>query len=129
MSGEDALDRRHAVHLHEFLRRKPLAKGFFERKNQIEMRYRIPSRGILHGSLFVQGGGDGVHDRWDNRLVESLRASLGSGYRIRYPEMPNEADPAYSAWSRALQAELAACRPPISLHACRATLAPWHRNG
>lgn len=66
------------------------------------------SRASMRSVLFVQGGGDGVHDRWDNRLVESLRDSLGSGYRIRYPEMPNEADPAYSAWSRALQAELAA---------------------
>ena len=27
--------------------------------------------------LFVQGGGEGVHDAWDNRLVDSLGGELG----------------------------------------------------
>jgi predicted alpha/beta hydrolase family esterase len=58
--------------------------------------------------LFVQGGGEGVHDRWDNRLVDSLRSELGSDYEIRYPVMPNEADPKYAAWKAALERELAA---------------------
>jgi predicted alpha/beta hydrolase family esterase len=58
--------------------------------------------------LFVQGGGEGVHDQWDNHLVDSLRGELGSAYEIRYPTMPNEADPQYSAWRVALQSELAA---------------------
>jgi predicted alpha/beta hydrolase family esterase len=57
--------------------------------------------------LFVQGGGEGVHDRWDNRLVESLAGDLGPGFEVRYPRMPNEADPGYPAWKAALGAELA----------------------
>lgn len=61
--------------------------------------------------LFVQGGGEGVHDQWDNHLVDSLRRELGSGYEIRYPVMPNEADPNYASWKRALQTELAALEP------------------
>jgi predicted alpha/beta hydrolase family esterase len=58
--------------------------------------------------LFVQGGGEGVHDQWDNHLVDSLRRELGPGYEIHYPVMPNEADPKYAAWKRALERELAA---------------------
>lgn len=61
--------------------------------------------------LFVQGGGEGVHDQWDNQLVDSLRAELGPAYEIRYPVMPNEADPNYAAWKRALQMELAGLEP------------------
>jgi predicted alpha/beta hydrolase family esterase len=58
--------------------------------------------------LFVQGGGEGVHDRWDNQLVDSLGRELGPGYEIRYPAMPNEDDPRYAAWKKALEPELAA---------------------
>jgi predicted alpha/beta hydrolase family esterase len=61
--------------------------------------------------LFVQGGGEGVHDQWDNHLVDSLRGELGPAYEIRYPVMPNEADPKYAAWRPAIQAELAALAP------------------
>ena len=61
--------------------------------------------------LFVQGGGEGVHDRWDDKLVDSLREELGPAYEIRYPVMPNEADPQYSAWKPVLQRELAALAP------------------
>jgi len=58
--------------------------------------------------LFVQGGGAGTHDAWDNKLVESLRKELGPGYEIHYPVMPNEADPSYAAWKAALEREIAA---------------------
>ena len=58
--------------------------------------------------LFVQGGGDGTHDGWDNKLVESLSKELGPGYEIHYPVMPNEADPSYAAWKAALEREIAA---------------------
>ena len=61
--------------------------------------------------LFVQGGGAGVHDQWDNHLVDSLRSELGPGYEIRYPVMPDEADPQYAAWKLTLQRELAALEP------------------
>ena len=56
--------------------------------------------------LFIQGGGAGVHDEWDNRLVASLEKELGAGYEIRYPRMPNEADPNYAAWKSALEKEI-----------------------
>jgi len=43
--------------------------------------------------LFIQGGGAGVHDEFDNELVESLARELGPAYEISYPRMPDEADP------------------------------------
>lgn len=57
--------------------------------------------------LFVQGGGEGTHDAWDSKLVESLQRELGAEYYIRYPIMPNEADPRYAAWRAALEHEFA----------------------
>ncbi len=56
--------------------------------------------------LFVQGGGKGVHDSWDNKLVASLRNALGRRYTIRYPRMPNEAHPDPAAWKKAIDREL-----------------------
>jgi predicted alpha/beta hydrolase family esterase len=57
--------------------------------------------------LFIQGGGAGAHDEWDNKLVDSLRRELGPGYEVRYPRMPNEADPSYTSWKTALAVEIA----------------------
>jgi predicted alpha/beta hydrolase family esterase len=57
--------------------------------------------------LFVQGGGAGTHDEWDEKLVESLSHELGPNFEIRYPRMPNEDDPAYAAWKATLEKELA----------------------
>jgi pimeloyl-ACP methyl ester carboxylesterase len=57
--------------------------------------------------LFVQGGGAGVHDGWDDKLVASLRQRLGDSYELRYPRMPDEDDPGYAAWSATLRRELA----------------------
>jgi predicted alpha/beta hydrolase family esterase len=54
-----------------------------------------------------RAGGEGTHDAWDNKLVDSLQRGLGAEYRIRYPTMPNEADPRYAAWRAALERELA----------------------
>jgi len=56
--------------------------------------------------LFVQGGGPDVHDRWDNKLVDSLKKELGPNYEVRYPRMPDEADPHYAIWKPVLEAEL-----------------------
>jgi predicted alpha/beta hydrolase family esterase len=56
--------------------------------------------------LFIQGGGEGTHDEWDNKLVDSLLRELRPGYDIRYPLMPNESDPCYARWRDAIQAEL-----------------------
>src|SRR5690242_16376533 len=60
--------------------------------------------------LFVQGGGEGVHATWDRKLVESLRRELGPRYDVRYPRMPNEADPELRTWRPVLERELAALR-------------------
>jgi predicted alpha/beta hydrolase family esterase len=59
-----------------------------------------------HQVLFVRGGGaEGAHDEWDNKLVESLERELGPSYQIRYPQMPNEADPKYARWKAVLKKE------------------------
>jgi predicted alpha/beta hydrolase family esterase len=60
--------------------------------------------------LFVQGAGRDVHEEWDNRLVESLGRELGPHYEIRYPRMPNEADPKLATWQPALEKEFASLR-------------------
>jgi predicted alpha/beta hydrolase family esterase len=57
--------------------------------------------------LFIQGGGTGVHDEWDNKLVDSLRHELGPDYDVRYPRMPKEGDPSYDLWKAALAEEIA----------------------
>jgi predicted alpha/beta hydrolase family esterase len=56
--------------------------------------------------LFIQGGGAGVHDEWDAKLVDSLRRELGDGYEVRYPRMPVEDDPSYARWSGTIRREM-----------------------
>ena len=62
---------------------------------------------LTHQILFIQGGGEGVHDEWDNKLVDSLRAELGDGFEVRYPRMPDEDDPDLATWGPAIRDELA----------------------
>ena len=57
--------------------------------------------------LFIQGGGAGTHDDWDDKLVDSLRRELGDGWDIRYPRMPAEDDPSYAAWGPTIVREMA----------------------
>lgn len=57
--------------------------------------------------LFIQGGGSGTHDEWDDKLVHSLRAELGDGFEVRYPRMPDEDDPRGSTWGPAIRQEIA----------------------
>jgi uncharacterized protein len=56
--------------------------------------------------LFVQGGGKGAYDA-DALLAANLGSNLGPEYEIRYPAMPNEAAPDYSAWKQRISEELA----------------------
>ena len=56
--------------------------------------------------VFVQGGGEGTHDSWDDKLVASLEAALGSACTIRYPRMPDEANPDPAVWKRVITSEL-----------------------
>jgi predicted alpha/beta hydrolase family esterase len=74
--------------------------------------------------VFVQGGGKGTHDEWDNQLVDSLRRELGEKYEILYPRMPREEDPQYAPWRKALEAVLEKLRPPAILvaHSVGATV-------
>ncbi|MEV1287017.1 alpha/beta fold hydrolase [Micromonospora sp. NPDC049679] len=58
--------------------------------------------------LFIQGGGAGAHDEWDDKLFDSLRRELGDGYEVRYPRMPDEDDPSYARWSAAIRREMTA---------------------
>ena len=57
--------------------------------------------------LFIQGGGAGAHDEWDDKLVDSLRRELGDEYEVRYPRMPDEGDPSHARWGPAIRREMA----------------------
>ena len=57
--------------------------------------------------LFVQGGGEGTHDEWDNKLVASLQQQLGPKARIHYPRLPREDEPSLERWQPAIEKELA----------------------
>jgi len=74
--------------------------------------------------LFVQGGGEGTHDEWDNKLVGSLRRELGDGFEVRYPRMRAEDDPAYERWGPAIRQELGALDDGVIVvgHSVGATL-------
>src|SRR4051795_7989402 len=71
-----------------------------------ETERRRPSKEVL----FVQGGGRGAHDAWDNKLVASLEKELDGGHEVRYPRMPNEADPDAVTWKEAIAQELGKLR-------------------
>jgi pimeloyl-ACP methyl ester carboxylesterase len=61
-----------------------------------------------HQLLFIQGGGgENVHDEWDDKLVASLRRELGPDFEVRYPRMPDEDDPKYGKWKPAILGEIA----------------------
>lgn len=59
-----------------------------------------------HHVLFIQGGGKGAHDEWDNQLVASLEKELGQAYEVEYPRMPHEEEPSYARWKTALEKQL-----------------------
>lgn len=67
-----------------------------------------PRRRMTRQVLFVQGGGEGTHDEWDDKLVDSLRHELGTGFEVRYPRMPDEGDPSASTWLPVVRTEIAA---------------------
>jgi hypothetical protein len=58
--------------------------------------------------LFIQGGGAGAHDEWDDKLVDSLSRELGDRHEVRYPRMPHEDDPSYARWTTAIRQALTA---------------------
>src|SRR5262245_39405797 len=64
--------------------------------------------------LFVQGGGKGAFDE-DAALAASLKQALGSEYEVRFPRMPDEADPNVESWKRKISAELSQLRGKVLL--------------
>ena len=74
--------------------------------------------------LFIQGGGEGTHDDWDDKLVDSLRAGLGAQYEVRYPRMPEDDDPSVATWIPAIRDEIASLEDGAVLvgHSIGATL-------
>jgi len=79
---------------------------------------------VIKQILFIQGGGEGAHDQWDNQLVASLADKLGPTYEISYPRMPNEGDPSYAAWKTAIAKAIAALsgNPILVGHSVGATI-------
>lgn len=61
--------------------------------------------------LFIQGGGEGAYAA-DGKLAASLQAALGTEYQVHYPQMPNEADPAYATYKAQISRELASLEGP-----------------
>ena len=55
--------------------------------------------------LFIQGGGEGAHSE-DKPLAESLKRALGASYDVRFPQMPDEANPDAQSWGRKISLEL-----------------------
>src|SRR5882757_7133196 len=55
--------------------------------------------------LFIQGGGKGAYSE-DTPLADSLKRALGAKYDVRFPRMPDEADPNVESWKRKISLEL-----------------------
>lgn len=55
--------------------------------------------------LFIQGGGEGAHSE-DAPLAESLTRALGPKFEVRFPRMPDEADPNVESWKQKISSEL-----------------------
>jgi predicted alpha/beta hydrolase family esterase len=62
--------------------------------------------------LFVQGAAQGAYDE-DEKLVASLRGSLGPGYHVHYPAMPDEDEADYDQWKAEIAKELTAVEPDV----------------
>jgi len=55
--------------------------------------------------LFIQGASAGAHDA-DRVLSDALSQSLGPGFRVHFPHMPNEAAPDNDVWKRRISTTL-----------------------
>jgi uncharacterized protein len=56
-------------------------------------------------ALFIQGGGKGAHSE-DAPIANSLKRALGPKYDVRFPRMPDEADPNVATWKEKIASEL-----------------------
>jgi hypothetical protein len=57
--------------------------------------------------LFLQGARAGAYEE-DAKLAANLRHHLGTGYDVRYPQMPDEDAPDYHPWAWTTTLDLAA---------------------
>lgn len=64
--------------------------------------------------LFIHGAGEGAYDA-DKKLAASLQQSLGAGYEVHCPAMPNEDDAPYDQWTHKIEADLAEMPAPAIL--------------
>lgn len=64
--------------------------------------------------LLIQGGGEGAHSE-DAPLADSLRRALGPSYDVRFPRMPDEADPNVQSWKQKISSELSRLPDPVIL--------------
>jgi predicted alpha/beta hydrolase family esterase len=55
--------------------------------------------------VFIQGAGAGAHEA-DRLLADSLRASLGPEFEVRYPEMVDGDEPELGPWSDQIDHEI-----------------------
>lgn len=56
--------------------------------------------------LFIHGAGDGAWEA-DAKLADSLRTTLGPGYTVHNPALPDEDNPDLATWTRFIADELA----------------------
>ena len=64
--------------------------------------------------LFIHGAGEGALKE-DEKLVASLRDSLGLPYEVYYPAMKNEDDPNYEIWVGQIKEELVTLNDAVVL--------------
>ena len=67
-----------------------------------------------HCVIFIQGGGEGANEA-DALLADSLKRSLEPGYDLRYPSMPNEADPDVALWKSKISETLSRAQGSVTL--------------
>jgi hypothetical protein len=56
--------------------------------------------------LLIQGGGEGTHEEWDNKILESLERELGPDYIICYPRVARSGHPVLAHHSRSCEPTL-----------------------
>jgi uncharacterized protein len=64
--------------------------------------------------LFIHGAGTGAHAE-DRHLADSLQRSLGNGYEVHCPQMPDEENCPYLEWQAEIDRRLLAATSPIAL--------------
>jgi predicted alpha/beta hydrolase family esterase len=64
--------------------------------------------------LFIQGGGDNGYEA-DAKMVDSLKAALGNGYEVSYPELPGDESVSDFGWPGQIGAAINAIKGDVIL--------------